>query len=75
MNSGPPINQRVMYTARGTRTMNIPFTVGNDDVAREDMESYQVALSNPSDTSAILGTAATINIRDTDCKWILIFLS
>ena len=57
-----------MYVARGARTVQIQFTIGNDDVAREDMESYQVALSNPSDTSVILGSAATINIRDTDCN-------
>ena len=67
-NNGPTINLRVMYTARGARTLNIPFNVGDDLLAREDIESYQVALSNPSDAMVILGTSAIINIYDTDCK-------
>ena len=71
-NNGPTINRRVMYTARGARTLNIPFNVGDDLLAREDIESYQVALSNPSDAMVILGTSATINISDSDCKWLLI---
>ena len=71
-NNGPTINLRVMYTARGARTVNIPFNIGDDLLAREDIESYQVALSNPSDAMVILGTSATINIYDTDCKCLFI---
>ena len=67
-NNGPTISQRVMFTARGLRAVQIPINVGDDLVAREDIESYQVALSNPSDAVVILGTSAIINISDSDCK-------
>lgn len=67
-NNGPTINQRVMFTARGSQTAQISLNIGDDLVAREDFESYQVVLSNPSDAMVILGASATINISDTDCK-------
>ena len=67
-NNGPTISQKVMFIARGSQAVQIPINVGDDRVAREDIESYQVALSNPSDAMVILGTSATINISDSDCK-------
>ena len=57
-----------MFIARGSQAVQIPINVGDDQVAREDIESYQVALLNPSDAMVILGTSATINISDSDCK-------
>ena len=67
-NNGPTINQSVMFITRGSQAVQIPINIGDDLVAREDIESYQVALSNPSDAMVILGTSATVNIYDTDCK-------
>ena len=58
-----------MFAAGGSLQRNLSFTINDDDVALEDVESYQLRFgsTNPSDR-VTMGNPTTVDINDDDRK-------
>lgn len=65
-NNGPTFNNRITFTARDVQTVMVAFNVSDDSVARENLESYTVGLSNPSMTGVNIASSTNVRISDND---------
>ena len=67
--SGTDVSSSVMFAAGGSLQRNLSFTINDDDVALEDIESYQLRFgsTNPSDR-VTTGNPTTVGIIDDDRK-------
>ena len=68
ISNGPTIDLSYSFTAHGSQQISADVVIGNDDVALEDTETYNIAFSSPSNSDMILGSDAIINIADDDGK-------
>ncbi len=68
VSSGFLVGGILTFTPSSEISFELPgFSITDDDVALETIESYEISFSNPQpDTNVILGPASTIEIIDDD---------